>query len=211
MLHLAAQNGNEEIFRFLVNSQVHCLQVPNEKEVFMKWLRQRNAEFLTCLHYCSFNGLVQGIKLLMDLEVPFETNPDGLGPVHYAAQGDCILSLMFFRDNKVSLENVDEKGGTPLHWACNSGNEQAVFFLTAWGVSINSRDAEGYTPLHLAVLAGNGKCVKRLLKKGANRSAKDIEGKTPLDHALENKFHLISDMLVSFYSSSLADLRLSLA
>lgn len=169
-----------------------------EKEEFREWLRQKNKEQLTCMHYCSYNGIIEGLGLLIKNQVPIEANMDGLGPVHFAAQNNTLKSLVFFRDNNVPLESTDSKGGTPLHWACYSGNDEAVSFLTAWNIQINPKDNLGYTPLHLAVLSGSSRSVKRLLTKGADRSAIDNEGKTALDYAKEQKNENIADLLVLF-------------
>lgn len=197
MLHLAAQTQREDILGFLLQQKIQEASSKAQKDSLAVWVREFNQDNLSCLHYCAFNGLTNTMRLLMEHGFSFEPNSDGLGPVHYAAQGDCITSLVFFRDNKIPLETLDEKGGTPLHWACYSGNDQAAMFLTAWGANPNIRDKLGYTPLHLSALAGNARCVKRLLIKGADRFALDNQGKTAYEYAMERKYDFIADMLVN--------------
>lgn len=196
VLHLAAQSKRESIFCLLMKMEEEACHSPKEQEEFRRWLSLKNKEKLTCMHYCAYNGIIGGLELLLKYKAPLESNQDGMNPVHFAAQGNCIKSLTFFRDNSYPLETLDLQEGTPLHWACYSRNDTAVMFLTAWNVNVNAKDKQGFTPLHLAVTEESSKSVKRLLTKGADRYAKNNENKTPIDYAFEQKNEYICDLLV---------------
>ena len=95
----------------------------------------------------------------------------------------------------MDLHKRDKKGGTPLHWAAYLGCENSVNFLCYQGVMLNIQDHQGSTPLHLAVISGNSRVVRKLLIKGSDRSIKDFENRLPIEHAQENEFNNIENML----------------
>jgi ankyrin repeat protein len=180
---------------FLVRSQIETCH-PEKMKQFRSWLRHKNNDSVSTLHYCAQNGLLKAIEFLIDQKISFERTNEEKGPVHFAAQGDSVRSLAFFRSRGTNLDEPDSKGLTPLHWACLSGSDQAVMFLSAWGVNLNARDCNGSTPLHLAISSGNIRSVKRLLIKGANRFLLDNQGMTPLEIANQTQNALITYMLV---------------
>ena len=138
------------------------------------------------MHFASFHGNIQLIKLLMRNRADFrvKTN-EGINMLHVAAQGDQAYSLTYFRERGLSIKSRDKEKSTPLHWACCAGSDTASYYLQSWGVDVNAKDFLGYTPLHLAVRYSarfpNTRAIKELLIKGADRDAREKSGLRPID------------------------------
>ena len=138
------------------------------------------------MHFASFHGNVQLIKLLMRNKADFrvKTN-EGINMLHVAAQGDQAFSLTYFKDKGLSIMSRDNELSTPLHWACCAASDTACYYLQSWGVDVNAKDFLKYTPLHLAVRYSarftTTRSIKELLIKGADRDAKESSGLRPID------------------------------
>ena len=72
----------------------------------------------------------------------------GLSMMHLAAQGDSPYSLTYFRQEGLSINDLDNKKCTPLHFACYKGSETAIYYLLGWGCDVNAKDDLGNTPRH---------------------------------------------------------------
>lgn len=194
LLHIACLNNQlETAKRFFEYLKA---QDTSEQEI-TEWVNTRTDEGFTAVHFASFKGSIELIKLLEGYGADTQVkNHQGLNVMHIAAQGDQPISLAYFLRKGFDIQELDNKGSTPLHWAAFLGMENATIYLTSWGSDANLKDVEsGFTPLHLAVVSGNGRVVRRLLIKGANRHIKDNEDKTPKDLALENEYGHIVQLL----------------
>ena len=82
------------------------------------------------LHFASFHGNIQLIKLLMRNKADFtvKTN-EGINMLHVAAQGDQAYSLTYFKERGLSIKSRDKEKSTPLHWACCAGSDTASYYL----------------------------------------------------------------------------------
>jgi ankyrin repeat protein len=90
-------------------------------------------EGFTSLHFCSFKGNVDMIKLLIENGADkFSVNTFGINMLHTAAQGDQPISLYYFSRLGLDLRSRDHRGSTPLHWACYSKSEVALIFILSW-------------------------------------------------------------------------------
>lgn len=54
------------------------------------------------------------------------------------------------------------------------------------------------SPLHLATNVGNVRIVRKLLLSGANKWLLNAQLQIPLEIAIENKYHAIAQILVTF-------------
>jgi len=194
LLHIACLNNQLEIAKRFFE-YLKAQDTP-EQEI-TEWVNTRTDEGFTAIHFASFKGSIELIKLLEGYGADTQVkNHQGLNVMHIAAQGDQPISLAYFLRKGFDIQELDNKGSTPLHWAAFLGMENATIYLTSWGSDPNLKDVEsGFTPLHLAVVSGNGRVVRRLLIKGANRHIKDNEDKTPKDLALENEYGHIVQLL----------------
>lgn len=125
-------------------------------EILKVWVNAKNNQGFTVLHYASYKGNIEVIKMLIENKANVEeVNNRGLNMLHLAAQGDQPPSLVYFKEKfMMNITSLDEMGSTPLHWACYSSSERALEFILSWDVNTNQPDKEGLTPLHLAVSSG---------------------------------------------------------
>ena len=184
LLHVACFHNQFEICRLLLNyAKENQISQPEIND----WVNGKTPDGYCPLHFASYHGNINLIKLLEDYGANFYIRTSsGLTIMHTAAEGDQPISIVYFRNKGLSLKEKDYKGFTPLHKAAERGMENAIYYLTSWDSLPNETENDGCTPLHLAVIPGNVKVVRRLLIKGADSSIKNKEGKTPKDLAIEN-------------------------
>lgn len=149
-------------------------------------MNSQTDEGFTALHFASYNGNFEMIKLLLENGADMhKRNKYGSSVLHVAAQGDQALPLYYFKQEGMDINVKDNRGSTPLHWACYSRSEIALQYLLSMNPDIEAKDDQGYTPLHLAVRSveelKSTRPVRALLLKGANRNARDNNGKKPID------------------------------
>jgi len=187
LLHIACLNNQMTTCRYFLE---YVTKKNASERTLLLWVNSRTDEGFTPLHFASFKGNIQLIKLLENYGADIHSkNNQGLSVIHIAAQGDQPVSMAYFHFRGLSIEDIDVKGSTPLHWASFLGMENSVTYLTSWGSPLNIQDKEsGLTPLHLAVISGNPRVVRRLLVKGAKKNIKNKEGKLPLDLAVDNEY-----------------------
>jgi len=155
-----------------------------------RWINSKSELGFTALHYASYKGNIDIIKILIENEANMlETNNKGLNVMHMAVQGDHPESLIYFKEKyKLNFEITDSLGSTPLHWACYTGSENAFQFMLSFeNINLNVVDTEGYTPLHLSVISERVNIIKKLLQNGADKEIKDKIGRTPLELATKPK------------------------
>ncbi|MDR2952205.1 MAG: ankyrin repeat domain-containing protein [Treponema sp.] len=111
--------------------------------------------------------------------------PDGIAPLHYAAQNgyEGFASFLLGKNADVNIKSAS--GATPLHEAVRAGNIPIITMLLDKGANANLQDAKGNTPLHLGVPAEAHREVARLLlEKKADVNLRDEHGDTPLHVAV---------------------------
>jgi len=129
----------------------------NNSNLFSQYVNCKSTQGYTALHYASYRGNIEIIKVLIENGAEIETpNVQGINVLHMAAQGNQPASFVYFVEKyKLSIQGVDIAGSTPLHWACYSGSEDMINFLLAYEeTDLNAQDKEGFTPLHLSILSG---------------------------------------------------------
>ena len=172
---------------------------------FKLWINFKSTQGYSALHYASYRGNIEIIKLLIENGADVDvTNLLGINVLHMASQGNEPNSIVYFVEkHKLKLNKKDDSGSTPLHWACYSGSEDVLNFILAYKDNdLNIQDKEGYTPLHLSVLSGipilnldRTRLIKKLLYSGANKRKVDNRNRTPLLLAFEKRKHNIIEML----------------
>lgn len=161
-----------------------------------KWLETKSDDNYTILHYASFRGNVEILKILYKYDIEANVvNIRGVNPFHMAAQGDSPNTLVFLKEKfNVNINSVDNDNTNALQWACYTGAENSFIYLLSFQMDLNSQNTEGLTALHLATLSESSKIVKKLVQRGADVNMKDIKGRTPYDLALEKNKFVIVDM-----------------
>jgi ankyrin repeat protein len=186
-LHLAANNGNLELVKLLIEKGADVNAKTNDDA--------------TPLHVAANNDNLELVKLLIenDADVNAKTNK-GATPLHMAAVNGHfdIAKLLIENDAKVNEKTNDD--ATPLHVAANNGNLELVKLLIENDADINAKTNKGATPgatpLHMAAGNGHFDIAKLLIENDANVNAKTNKGATPLHWAAENGYFDVAKLLI---------------
>lgn len=101
--------------------------------------RSRGDDGFTALHFASFHGNMDLIRLLVANGANVnEVNRQGINMLHVSAQGDQPVSLAFFIEKGLPINSKDLRESTPLHWAAFSGAELTLNYIIAWGGDLNA-------------------------------------------------------------------------
>lgn len=176
-LHIAAQEGDEETLRLLIDSSKFDLE-------------SRDDFGNTPLHRAALRGQEENVKLLVDRHkagIEIE-NHDGYMPLCLAIQhGQEAIAKMFFDMYHVDPGYKDYWGYTFLHKAAGRNQEGIVkLLLDVYHVDPESRQNGGSTPLHFASRSSHSAVVKLLLDTyHVDSNSKDLDGRTPLHAAVQ--------------------------
>jgi len=154
-----------------------------------------------------------------------EVGPDGLTPLHLAAQKGSLVICKTLLRHGADLEARDPQGHTPLVKALIARNtllanylakqgakldanailhetarlgaadRDVIDFLIKQGASVDQQDEEGDTPLHNAIQHDRRVVAKYLIIRGADLSLANKAGQTPLSLAIALKRTDIERML----------------
>lgn len=120
----------EHAKRFNLQNQTAAMR----QETLRNWADCRTDEEFRALHFASYHGNLQIIKILVE-EMKADINVQncyGANVLHVSAQGDQPAPLFYFvKEHNMNLNLVDKKGSTPLHWACYSRSEFALSYILA--------------------------------------------------------------------------------
>ena len=164
------KSNNENIFKNFINSQTET-------------------EKLTPLHYASFRGNLQIIKLLIENSADINAlSINGLNMLHKAAQGNKPSIIVYYNKKyNMDLNSTDKDSLNALHLATISGMDSSVVYLLSLGIDPNLQDVNGNTALHYAVKYNHIRIIKKLLQYGAKKNILDkIHKKTPVMLADDN-------------------------
>jgi ankyrin repeat protein len=128
-------------------------------------------------------GVVRLLLQHQGEQVLEETNSQGRGAVHYAAQEGHEEILHFLLSQGAPANNREDSDGcTPFMRGAAVGEVGAVkMLLQHLGRQVlEETDKSGQTALHMAAKYGNGEMVAFLLSQGADVHSKDKDGKTVL-------------------------------
>jgi ankyrin repeat protein len=157
----------------------------------LKEVMVSTAEGLTALHLASSEP--GGHKIVAALiRVGCDCNArskDGRTPLHFAARGNALKSIVVLLKNGSDPNTADETDKTPLHEACVQGNQEIIWTILAGKADPNRADNDGRRPLHVLAEAGNDNPISVLTESGAEIDAVDKFGMTAL-HLAVRKGHL---------------------
>jgi len=153
-------------------------------QIFKEFINAKTEnDSLTALHYASFRGNIEIIRLLIANYAEINLlSSHGLNMIHKAAQGNKPSAIIYFNKKyNMELEAVEENQMNALHLATISGMDNSVIYLLSLGIDPNLKDKYGYTALHYAVKYSQTRIIKKLLQKGADRSIEEYKTKkTPV-------------------------------
>ncbi|KAL5702070.1 hypothetical protein ACHQM5_027333 [Ranunculus cassubicifolius] len=169
-IHMAALQGNLNIFKFLIGDLNLNPDV------------QETHRGKTPLHLAITQGYLRSAVYL----VKMGANPDivddtGASSLHYAAAlgNKKLLHSLVSRGANVDALSID---GTPLESAARHGNQEAVELLLNYRANPNLTCRHVWTPLLASIRANSLQCVQLLLEAGADPNVRGL-GMTPLELA----------------------------
>ena len=65
-------------------------------------------------------------------------NKKGLGVMHFAAGGEALYALTYFKNEAISINEKDSEGNGPLHHAAMKGRALALYFLIGWNADLDA-------------------------------------------------------------------------
>ncbi|XP_067653405.1 ankyrin repeat domain-containing protein 50-like [Haliotis asinina] len=208
VLHYACYNGDVETVKLIldldvvdVNYRGHYSRTPvmaaalNGHRDVVEFLVGRGADVSlvdgggdNILHYACYNGDVEMVKLILDLDV-VDVNYRGhysRTPVMAAAVNGHwdVVEFLVGRGADVSL--VDRVGDNILHYACDGGDVETVkLILDLDVVDVNYRGHYSRTPVMAAAVNGHWDVVEFLVGRGADVSLVDRVGDNILHYACD--------------------------
>ena len=196
------------------------------KSGFENFINAKNDLGITAIHYASFRGIVDLIKLLEKKGANiYEKTKRELNIFHYACQGNRPNSLMYFylkfkKNNDLKglqlIKEQDSGGSTPLHWAAYSNAEDVLLYILNLDIFdnenekqdyIDKKDKQGYTALHLSVTGKSPRIVMKLLQNGSSSDIVDEKGRTPLDLAISKNQKEITEILKNNQSCQICNVK----
>lgn len=176
------QNGFTALMQALVNPRT-----PNDiiKTLVQMGTPLRHINHKTASHiHCAAKGNhheTLSILLPQDFEniVNLPMQPDGIQPIHIAAQEGHIEMIIALAANGANINCQNSHGQTPLHYAVEREQIKALLTLLWLGAERNVQDAQGWTPLHFAAEKSKNNCVAILQSFSADPTLINNNGLTP--------------------------------
>ncbi|XP_046329004.2 uncharacterized protein LOC124112875 [Haliotis rufescens] len=169
-MHLAAEQGNTELIKLLIDR--------------VNDVDQNNNKMETALHKALLGGHLATSKDLLRKGADFtKTESMGLTALHCACYTGLSEIVEILVEKGCNLSAKDKRGSHAIHKAAERGHTEVVEFLHKTGCSVHTSNNAGVTCLHLASYNGHIDTVKCLLRLGCDIDARSRIGYTPLMHA----------------------------
>ena len=137
-LHFAAQNGNLDIIKFLVE---HGADIS----------AQDYEQSRSVIHFAAENGDIECIKYLTDNGANLQDRDvNGATAFHYAVMANNLEAVKYFVTKKLDYTAKDNRGWTAMHYAANGGALDVMKYLVAKDLNINALNDRKRTPLFFA-------------------------------------------------------------
>ena len=195
-LHAITLSANPHLLYLLIEE---VRKRPQGQEQLHAWVRVRNRDSMTALHYAFYNGKVDCARVFLQLGASLtELTESGANVLMLATMADQALMVAFSQELQVPLEDRDLQGNSALHYAAKEGAEfvaNVLLALDRQGVLLNAVNTQGQTPLMLAASQGSRRIVRNLLLRGADSDLRDGNGKTAVELARERGHVVVAGML----------------
>ena len=174
-LHLAAQRGQTEVVRLLLDRGADISARENDNE--------------TPLYYATGGGSLETVKLLVERGLKVEdgqSKVEDATPLLYAVQRGHAEVARYLIEKGANPLWRNSRGGTLLHEAVMAHNAELTELFLSKGLSPND-DPNGFlAPLEIAVAWGFPDLAKLLVERGADVNQRGDTGLTPLLSAIQN-------------------------
>ena len=186
-LHMACQNGNTHMVRYLVEERKCDFNVANNKGELPL--------HLACKHRYS-KTIVRLVSVGCDVNRQDEA---GNTPLHMAFQNSRTYIVQYLVEEKKCDVNVaNNKGELPLHLACKHMYGKEIVQLVSVGCDVNRQDEAGNTPLQMAFQNGRTDIVQYLVEeKKCGFNVANNKGELPLHLACKHRYSKTIVRLVS--------------
>ena len=215
-LCVAAQNGNYEVVKYLLQSGADVnawsggqrvvldrnALPEREKRVRLLLAPIPEADFIpieqTALHAATHLGHIKVSKLLLEngADADIGTRDHGHTPLHLAVARGRKNMVALLLENTTDIDRPNIDGITPLNHAVLLGYKDIVILLLENGADINRAGKSGATPLFSAVDNGLKDIAILLLEHGADMNRYTYVGTTPLHVAVQRRFEDIVHLLL---------------
>jgi ankyrin repeat protein len=187
ILHLAAEKGNHELVRDLIERKAE--------------INAYDAEGKSSLSRAVASGSKDCVELLLKAGAEIEhMDSAGVTIFHEAVKSNNMEIIKLLKDARMAaagvaelvvdgpvgmeafrtiIDSKAENGETPLLRAVINENQEIVEFLLCNGARLNGFDREGDSELSNAAFSGNLGIVRLLLQNNPNIESKSLEGMTP--------------------------------
>ena len=174
LLHVAAEHGQEEVVRLLLEAGAICNLATTHRGI-------------TPLHLAAMNGHLEVLGTLLEAKASHDqaTTDYGGTALHLAAFNGRLEVVRLLLQVGVNFDQVDEHGETALHLATENGHLEVVRSLLAAGASDSKTKDKGLTALHVAAQEGHLRLGRLLLESGVVADCTSEDGSTALHMAAE--------------------------
>lgn len=207
-LHIASDNGNLDIVKFLISKGCNMYEVDNNGitalDTAVIYNNLNIVEFFislgipvedseehseSALHMACAQGNLEMIKLLLKNGADINKLDENLNTVlhHAATNPDNCEVIQFLIDRGVDVDAQNNKNVTPLFGAMFYKSLENVKCLLENGANINNEDLDGNKVVHIAVLSGSVDILKILIKNNVDISLKNNRGFSPLYYAIKKR------------------------
>ncbi|CAD7700576.1 unnamed protein product [Ostreobium quekettii] len=166
-VHLAAELGDEQIFRLLIyqggnaRKETPCRRTP--------------------LHLAAHNGHMAVVQLIIENGCKVSArDKSGMTALHLACQNGHTLVAAELLDAGAEKHALDASGETPLLAATRGGHLETVCLLLYWKVYPSFASTDGTTAVHVAAENGSPELLNALLAAKADPHALNCRYETPL-------------------------------
>lgn len=210
-IHLAAENGIEDVVKLLLQTEGHHLDNdnygktaldlaaaaghPNTVKILCE--KMEESRFSSALRCASLTDRLEIVKYSV-IEKKVKPQDELLLLCSEKGSNNVLHYLLSVMPSSVNLDKAVRD--TILHAAVHSGNTTTLVLLLnnikKLGLNINSKNDDGNTPLHIAVKYGRKEMIKRFKVVNADVNNKNNNKSTPLHLAVLNKrVWMIQDLL----------------
>ena len=183
-LHLAADNGNIEVLKYLVSQGANVNVKDNYGRTPLQVAVNKNN--LEMVEYLISHGADVNVK-----------DSFSKSPLHDAASIGNIETVQILISHGAQINAKDKINKTPLHHSVEKGHKKITQYLISKNGVVNTKDDRGKYPLHYAASFGDLEQVKYLISKGAAVNARDKFDLCPLHDAADYEHLEIVKYLLS--------------
>ncbi|KAK2558254.1 Ankyrin-1 [Acropora cervicornis] len=183
-LHLAAQAGNTEVVKLLVENGAK-VNVQNDGITAEQLAINMEAESI--------------IEMLQAAKDERQTRPSSFNVTALLLQA---LKSESVEDLK-ELIDFEENGDAPIHFAVRTKNVEMCKLLMHTGAKTDTKNTDGNTCLHLSAELGDVPVTRFLLSQKAKPNIVNNDGDTPLHLACQRKHVAIVDLLLGKFNASI--------